>query len=48
MFIPNNFTPSVDYNFWLKRLYTRLNEQTNQNSITVTKVVKLKNEKTLL
>ena len=26
-------TPSVDYNQCLKRLYTQLNKQTNQNSM---------------
>ena len=35
MYIPNDYTqnnPSIDYNQWLKRLDTRLNEQTNKNS----------------
>ena len=36
---------SVDYNWWLKRLDTQLNEQTNQNSIKVPKVVKPTNMK---
>ena len=40
--------PFVDYNKWLERLDTQLNELTNQNSIKVPKVVKLTNEKTLL
>ena len=39
---------SVDYNYWLKRFDTWLNEPTNQNSIKVTKVVNLTNKKTLL
>ena len=26
----HQITPSVDYNLWLKRLDTQLNEQTNQ------------------
>ena len=33
-------THSVDFNKWLKRLNTQLNERTNQNSQNVTKVVK--------
>ena len=41
-------TPSIDYNFWLIRLDTQLNETTNQNSIKVPKVVKPLNKKTLL
>ena len=41
-------TPFVDYNWWLKRLYTQLIEPINQNSIKVPKVVKPKNKKTLL
>ena len=39
---PNNdtqITPSVNYNQWLKRLNTQLNELTNQNSMKVSKVV---------
>ena len=36
-------TPSVDYNYWLKRLDT-----TNQNSIKVLKVVEPTNKKALL
>ena len=36
---------SVDYNKWLKRLDTQLNEQTNKNSIEVSKVVKATNKK---
>ena len=39
---PNNdtqITPSVDYNQWLKRLNTQLNELTNKNSMKVPKVV---------
>ena len=39
---------SVDYNYWLKRLNTQLNEATNQNSIKVTMFVKPTNKKTLL
>ena len=35
---------SVDYNKWLKRLSTQLNEPTNQNSIKVTKVVQPSNK----
>ena len=41
-------THSVDYNLWLKRLDTQLNNQTNQNSLKVLKVVKTTNKKTLL
>ena len=36
MYIPNDETqnyPPVDYNYWLKRLDTELNEPTNQNSL---------------
>ena len=43
LYFPNydtKITPSVDYNFELKRLDTQLNESTNQNSIKVPKVVK--------
>ena len=32
-------TPSVDKNYWLKRLNTQLNEPTNQNSLTVPKEI---------
>ena len=40
--IPNDDTQNyyfVDYNKWLKRLDTQLNEPTNQNSLKVAKVV---------
>ena len=44
MMIHNNY-PSIDYNKWLKRLNdTQLNEQTNQNSLKVPKVVINKNK----
>ena len=33
----NKITPIVDFNQWLKRLGTQLNEPTNQNSIKVVK-----------
>ena len=39
---------SVDYNWWLKRLDTQLNETTNQNYIKVPRIAKSKNKKTLL
>ena len=39
----HKITPSVDYNYWLKRLDT-----TNQNSIKVLKVVEPTNKKTLI
>ena len=39
---------SVDYNYWLKRLDTQLNETTNQNSLKVPKVVNPMNKKTIL
>ena len=48
MFIPNytqNYPFYVDYNYWLKRLDTQLNEPTNQNSIEVPKVGKPTNKK---
>ena len=32
-------TSSVDYNYWLKRLYIHLNEPTNQNSIKYPKFI---------
>ena len=32
-------THSVDYNYWLKRFKTQLNEPTNQKSIKAPKVV---------
>ena len=41
-------TPSVDYNYWLKRLDTHLSEPTNQNSVKVPKVAKPTKRKTLL
>ena len=28
----HRITPSVDYNYWLENLDTRLNEATNQNN----------------
>ena len=40
-----NRWPYVDYNQWLRRLDTQLNEPTNQNSL---KVVKPMNKRTLL
>ena len=36
--------PSIDNNYWLKRLDTQLNETTNQNLIVVPKVVKPTNK----
>ena len=42
--IINKITPSLDYNYWLNRLETYLNESTNQNSIKVPKVVKPTNK----
>ena len=51
MYIPimlNEINPSVDYNKWLKRLDTELNEPTNKNSLKAHKVVKLTNRKKLL
>ena len=36
--------PSIDYNYWLRRLDTQLNETTNQNLIVVPKVVKPMNK----
>ena len=41
----HKITPSVDYNQWLKRLYTQLIEPTDKISI-VLKVVKPMNKKT--
>ena len=48
MYITNDvtqITPSVDFNYWLKLLDTQLNEQPNQNSIKVLKVVEPTNKK---
>ena len=41
-------TLSVNYNYWLKRLDTQLNEPANQNLIKASKVVNQTNKKTLL
>ena len=41
----HKITSSVDYNYWLKRLCTQLNDPTNQNLIKVPKVVKSTNKK---
>ena len=41
------FSPLVDNIQWLKRLYTQLNEPTNQNALIVPKVAKSTNKKTL-
>ena len=38
---------SVDYNYWLERLNTQLNEPTDPNSIKVSKVVEPTNKKPL-
>ncbi len=38
-------TPSVDFNYWLKRVDTQFNEPTNKNSIKVPKFVKIMNKK---
>ena len=46
--IIHKITPNEDYNQLLKCLDTQLNEQANQNSIKVCKVVKPRNKKTLL
>ena len=37
-------TYSADYNYWLKRMNTKLNKLTNQNLIKVPKVVRHKNK----
>ena len=42
------FIPSVDYNQWLKRWDTQLNESNNQNSLKVPRVIQSTNKKTLL
>ena len=41
-------TPSVDYNYWLKRLDNQLNVPTNQNLIKVPKVAVLTNKKNVI
>ena len=43
--IIRKITPSVDYNQWLNRLDTKLNEPTNQNSLKVPEVVDPTNKK---
>ena len=43
-----DFTPSVDYNLWHKRLDTQLKDATSQNSIKVPKVGRSTNKKPLL
>ena len=51
MYNPNDdaqITHSVNYNWWLKRLDTQLNEPIDQNSIKVPKVAKPTNKKTSL
>ena len=51
MYIPNVNTqnyPTVDYNLWLKRLDTQLNEPKNKIIIKVPKVFKPTYMKTLL
>ena len=51
MYLPNDDIkkfPFVNFNQWLKCLYTQLNKPTNQNLIKVLKVVKITNKKTLL
>ena len=43
MYIPiliHTITPSIDYNWWLKRLDTQLVEPTNQNLFKVYKIIK--------
>ena len=44
----HKFTPYVDYKQSLNRLDSQFNKLTNQNSIKVPKVVKPRNNKTLL
>ena len=44
----HKIAPAVEYNYYLNRLDTQINEPTNQNLILVPKVVKSKNKKTLL
>ena len=44
----HKINPSVDYNYWSKRLDTQLIELINQNSKIVLKVIELKNKKKLL
>ncbi len=39
--------PSIDYNKWLKRLDSKLNEQSNKNSFKVPKVVEPTSKKLL-
>ena len=51
MFIPNDdtqITLSVDYNYWLKRLNTNLNQPTNQNKLEDPKFGQPTNKKRLL
>ena len=46
--IIHKISSTVDYNWWLKRLDTQLNEPTNKNSTKVPKVVNPTNKKILL
>ena len=51
MYIPiliHTITPSIDYNWWLKRLDSQLIIPTNRNSIKVDKLFKPTNKETLL
>ena len=43
----HKITPSVDYNYWLKRLYTLLSLPTNSNSIKVRQHIRKCSYKTL-
>ena len=47
MMIPK-IPSSIDYNFWLKRFNTQLNESSNQSLLKVSKVVNTMKKKTLL
>ena len=43
--IIHKITPSIDYNWWLKRLDTQLVEPTNPNLFKVFKIIKTTNKK---
>ncbi len=46
--IKNKITSSIYYNYRLKRMDTKLNYPTNQNSIKVPKVVEPTNKRTII
>ena len=45
--LKHKINPSIDCNYWLKRMDTQFDKTTNQNLLKVPKVVKPTNKKTL-